>query len=167
MFIAHMPAGYLLTRYFQHKTRNYSRGLMWTGLIASIFPDFDLAYFFLIDHRQHPHHEYLTHMPLVWAAFALLMWGMAWLTNKPKLVPCIGVVLSNVLLHMAMDSIMAGIYWLYPFSDIEVNLLHITKHYDWWVLNFVLHWTFMLEIFIVFIALNVWITNAKKYPHCR
>lgn len=167
MFIAHMPAGYLLTRYLQRKTRNDSRGLMWTGLIASIFPDFDLAYFFLIDHRQHPHHEYITHMPLAWVALALLMWGVARLANKPKLVPYIGVVLANVLLHMVMDSIMAGIYWLYPFSDIEVNLLHITKHYDWWVMNFVLHWTFMVEILIVFLAFNVWIIHAKKYSYRR
>lgn len=167
MFIAHMPTGYLLTRYLQRKMGNHSRGLMWTGLIASIFPDFDLAYFFLIDHRQHPHHEYLTHMPLIWGALALFTWAMAMLSSKPTLVPYIGVVLANALLHMVMDSVTAGIYWLYPFSDIEVNLLHITKHYDWWVLNFVLHWTFMLEIFIVFMALNVWITDAKKYPHRR
>lgn len=162
MFIAHLPAGYLITRHIQCKIGNDSQWLRWAGLIASIFPDFDLAYFFLIDHRQHPHHEYITHMPLAWLGLAVLLWGILRIVNRPRLIPFIGVVLANVLLHMVMDSIMAEIYWFYPFSDMAVNLLHITKHYDWWVLSFVLHWTFMLEIFIVFIAFHVWITPCKK-----
>ena len=167
MFIAHLPGGYLLTRHIQNRIGNHSLSLRITGLVASIFPDFDLAYFFLIDHRQHPHHEYLTHMPVFWLTLALVTYLMARATRLFWLIPYIGVVLVNLMLHMVMDSVMAEIYWLYPFSDAAVNLLHITKRYGWWVLNFALHWTFLIEIFIALLAFDVWMTDGKKYSHCR
>lgn len=166
MFIAHLPGGYLLTRHIQNRLGNTSPTLRIAGLIASIFPDFDLLYFFLVDHRQTPHHQYWTHMPFFWLTLASMAYLVASAARLRQFIPYIGVILANVMLHMAMDSVMAEIYWLYPFSNVPVNLLHITKHYDWWVLNFALHWTFLIEILIVFIAFDVWMTDGKKYSHC-
>ncbi len=50
----------------------------------------------------------------------------------------------------------AGIYLLYPFADIEVNLVTVPARYDFWVWNFILHPTFLFEILIVTIAGAVW-----------
>lgn len=167
MFIAHLPAGYLLTRHLQRKAGNPARGLMVAGLIASILPDSDLFYFYLIDHRSMPHHHYLTHWPLTWITLALLMWGVLHLIGKPRAIPYVGMMLANTLLHILMDSVMATTYWFEPFFDTGVNLLHISSRYHWWVFNYVLHWTFMLEIFIVLIALHSWIAHAEEHPDRR
>ncbi len=41
MFIAHAPAGYLLHRLWR------PRAPLWVALVASVFPDLDLLYFYL------------------------------------------------------------------------------------------------------------------------
>ena len=55
MFVAHIPAGYLLTRYLSrgHADR---KALILTGLVASVLPDTDLLWFYLVDNRQTAHH---------------------------------------------------------------------------------------------------------------
>tara|TARA_R110000868_G_scaffold10226_12_gene50135 strand:+ start:655 stop:852 length:198 start_codon:yes stop_codon:yes gene_type:complete len=63
MFIAHLPAGYLLTSAIQTRARNQSLSLLATGLVASVLPDADLLWFYLFDNRQHVHHAYITHTP--------------------------------------------------------------------------------------------------------
>ncbi|MEQ1704745.1 MAG: metal-dependent hydrolase [Rickettsiales bacterium] len=162
MFIAHLPAGYLLTKAIQHKTRNHSRYLMWAGLTASIFPDIDLFYFYLIDNRQTLHHHYITHLPLAWMAMALIAWGILHCMGKKNYLIFVGVAFANLMLHMVLDSIAAGIDWLYPLVDIEINLVEVPARYDWWVWNFFLHWTFSLEILIIIAALIVWKRACKK-----
>ncbi len=162
MFIAHLPAGYMLTKVIQEKTGNYSRSLFAAGLVASVFPDIDLLYFYLIDKRQNIHHHYITHLPLAWLLLAMGAWGCAYVTGRKNLNIYIGVILANIMLHMALDSIAAGIYWLYPLSDIELNLVKVPALYGWWVCNFIFHWTFSLEILIIIAALTVWKNTCKK-----
>ena len=155
MFIAHLPAGYLLTRFIQDKARNPSRSLMWVGLLASIFPDFDLLYFYLIDNRQTEHHRYFVHMPITWLILAGLAWLLLFLTKKTRYSIYIVVALANLLLHLCLDSVAANIYWLYPLSETPVNLVEVPARYDGWVWNFFLHWTFALEMLIVIAAIYV------------
>lgn len=162
MFIAHLPAGYILTKYIQHKSVNSSLRLLRLGLIASIFPDIDLFYFYLVDNSQILHHHYITHLPLAWLALASILYGAVLLAGKKQYLIYLGVALVNVMLHMFLDSIAAGIYWLYPLSDMEINLVQIPVIYDWWIWNFVFHWTFLLEISIIITTLIVWIRSCKK-----
>ena len=49
---------------------------------------------------------------------------------------------------MTPDSIAAEIYWLAPFPDFHLNAVRVPARYDWWVWNFILHWTFAIEIAI-------------------
>lgn len=162
MFIAHLPAGYILTKYIQHKSGNYSRWLLWIGLIASVFPDIDLFYFYLIDNRQTLHHHYITHLPLAWLTLASILYGIFVVTGKKQYMVYLAVVFANVMLHMALDSIAAGIHWLYPLVDLEINLVNVPAIHDWWVWNFVFHWTFLLEISIILSSLIVWMHSCKK-----
>ena len=162
MFIAHFPVGYILTKYIQHKSENYSKRLLWTGLVASIFPDIDLFYFYLVDNRQTLHHHYITHLPLAWLTLASILYGIFAVTGKKQCIIFLAVAFANVILHMALDSIAAGIHWLYPLVDLEINLVNVPATYNWWVWNFVLHWTFLLEISIIITALIVWIRSCKK-----
>lgn len=162
MFIAHLPAGYLLTKAIQYKTDNHAKKILWVGLIASIFPDSDLLYFYLIDNRQTLHHHYITHLPLAWLALAILTSVVLKHTNKTHHLIFVGVAFANILLHMVLDSIAAGIDWLYPIMDGELNLVTVPARYDWWVWNFVLHWTFALEILIMIAAYCVWKRSHKE-----
>lgn len=49
---------------------------------------------------------------------------------------------------MTPDSIAAEIYWLAPFPDFHLNAVHVPARYDWRVWNFLLPWTFIIEIAI-------------------
>ncbi|HVG49734.1 MAG TPA: metal-dependent hydrolase [Rubellimicrobium sp.] len=156
MFIAHLPAGYLLTSAIEARTGDRSRAVLLTGLAASVLPDLDLLWFYLVGDRQNVHHAYLPHLPLFWIAVAALAWMAGRALRLPRAPLLIGVALANLLLHMVLDSIAAGIWWLRPFSDLEVNLVRVPAVQAWWVWNFVLHWTFALELAITAAALALW-----------
>ncbi|HEX5870580.1 MAG TPA: metal-dependent hydrolase [Longimicrobium sp.] len=150
MFIAHLPAGYLATRLVlrrQPVPEPLRRKLIALGMIASVLPDLDLLWFYFVDHRRQVHHAYLPHLPLAWialfAAAALVLRlrrasRAAWLAMI--------VVAANILLHQVLDTLAGGIRWAWPFSRAEFVLSHVEARYEPWYLNFVLHWTFALEI---------------------
>ena len=135
---------------------------MVTGLVASIFPDIDLFYSYFITSHRVKHHDYWTHIPLFWVAVAAISTLFIKISGKRGLSIYLWVGFSNVMLHMMMDSIAAEIKWLYPFSNWELNLVKIPAIHHWWVLNFVLHWTFGLEILIIVIAAFVWIKDQRQ-----
>ena len=163
MFVGHMPAGYILTSAMRGRAPSWNKALMATGLVASILPDADLLWFYMVDQRQTVHHAYITHTPAFWlgvaAAALTVCWVMKWRVG-PLFV---GVALANVLLHLALDSIAAEVYWLWPFPVLPVNIVHIPAHYGWWVWNFVLHWTFALELIVILVAVVLW-TSQRKRP---
>ncbi|HEV7822952.1 MAG TPA: metal-dependent hydrolase, partial [Burkholderiales bacterium] len=71
MIIGHLPAGYLLSTftYMRLGSDVVSRQVfLLAGMAGAIAPDADLLYFYLIDQRQHHHHTYFTHFPVVWLA---------------------------------------------------------------------------------------------------
>lgn len=154
MFIAHMPAGFLLSRYLLKDKRDDPSYIkyLFIGLIASIAPDFDLAYFHLIDARQHPHHSYWTHIPIFWVSiYTLLVYPVyKWLGRTG--VKLLSMFLLCGLLHMSLDSVASGIKWLYPIDKSYFGLWRIPSVYDWWVANYLFHWTFAIEVAICSIA---------------
>lgn len=154
MFIAHLPAGYLLSKgmaamnHLRHLNPQAKSKLVVAGMIGAIFPDIDLLYFYLIDHRQHGHHSYWTHLPVFWA-IALLVW-IALFWQRSRAWAWLGIVFGlSALGHMVLDSAAGGIRWLYPVSMEYFRLAHVHAGRSWWVMNFVLHWTFLLEVVIV------------------
>jgi inner membrane protein len=173
VFIAHLPSGWLATRaLLRAPAEPHRRRLLALGMFASILPDLDLLWFFFVDHRRTVHHAYLTHKPGAWlialAAAALGMWMLrarrtAWLA--------LAVLGANVMLHLVLDSTAGGIRWLWPASEAELALSHPPALHDPWWLNFVLHWTFALELAIVAAALAALIvrkrTTGRNRPEPR
>ena len=160
MFIAHLPAGYLLTKALPPAKKK--RSLLITGLFFAVVPDLDLFWFYLVSARQIPHHQYVTHWPLLWVAvfsFALLV---SFVLQRPAMRPYLGIGFAAVILHLALDSIAAEIYWLAPFSYKYINLVHIPAKYSWWVYNFILHWTFAIEMIICLMAVVLLIFSRKR-----
>ncbi|WP_455210928.1 metal-dependent hydrolase [Kaarinaea lacus] len=170
MFIAHMPAGFLLTRYclrsFGSKNLNTGalKNYMLFGLICSVLPDFDLIYFYLIDNRQHAHHSYWTHIPLFWLLLSGLLYFGTKAVFKRKLGLACVILLVNTQLHLFLDSVAGGVYWLYPLNREYYRLFNVSVQFDWWVFNFIFHWSFMFEVIIVVAAIYVVWRDRQLVP---
>lgn len=155
MFIAHLPAGYLL---FKSSPWRLSAPVFAAGLVGALLPDIDMAYFFLVDQRAHHHHNYLTHRPALWLAVACL--GLALRrTSAGRMALALGV---GALLHMLLDSVVGQIGWLWPLSDWAAPLVTVQATHDVWVMSFVAHWTFKLEIAITLLALATFWRTQKS-----
>jgi len=136
MFIAHLPAGYLVSHVLAG-ARAERRSLVATGLFCSALPDTDLLWFYLLDNRQTPHHEYLFHWPFFWIAVAMVLAGATLLCGRRDLLPYLWVGVVCLLVHLLLDSFAAEIYWFAPFSDWHLNAVIVPARFDWWVWNFV------------------------------
>ena len=149
MIIGHLPAGYIASTFLSSKLTVIGvarKWLMWAGMFGAIAPDLDMLYFHLVDQRQHHHHTYWTHYPVVWGA--ALIASMAWLGWAKRSHPAaIAVMFSlNGFIHLLLDTIVGDIWWLAPFVDQRFSLFTVPALYQPWWLNFVLHWSFALEL---------------------
>lgn len=162
MFIAHAPAGYLLTRALW--ARLDDRTPMGAALVASLLPDIDMLWFFLVDGRQHGHHSYLTHLPAFWT-WALGVAAIGALCARRRDLARTSLCLwLNLMLHLLLDSAFSGIKWLWPLRDTYLGLFAVPRRYDLWWANFLLHWTFLLELGICGAALAVlWRDRATRW----
>jgi len=161
MFVAHIFGGYLSARQclksFAKAESDLSPVKYYVifGLLCSILPDIDLLYFYFLDHRQHPHHSYWTHMPIFWIGASVILYMFERLVMKKKQAPLSILLLTGAFLHLILDSVAGGIYWLFPWSETYFRLFTITPRFDWWVLNYIIHWTFLLEILIISVSVYV------------
>ncbi|MFC1810103.1 metal-dependent hydrolase [Patescibacteria group bacterium] len=146
MFLAHLPAGYLLTKKLQkhHKIEKY----LALGLFASILPDLDLVWWALIDNSQHFHHSYWIHIPFYWLIIGLIALAIIKIAKRDELIMPLIVFMAGIFLHLILDTFVGGIKWLYPFSYESIFIANVPAVYDYWVWNFILHWTFLLEVVI-------------------
>lgn len=152
MLIAHLPAGYLLARRIAPRLASGPadlRRLMAVGLVGSVFPDIDLAYFYLADGRQTLHHDYWTHIPAFWPAAMLATAGLLWLARMRVPWREYLVFLDGVSVHLGLDTPVGGILWGWPVSLDRFLLIEIPTRFDWWVWSFILHWSFLAELAIV------------------
>jgi inner membrane protein len=163
MFIGHLPAGYLATRLLlrgRDLPRAAGRRLMALGLAASVLPDLDLLWFFTVDDRRQVHHAYLPHKPVAWLIALGVAAGVMRLMRAPRVGwTALAVLGVNVMLHLVLDTTAGGIRWLWPWMEAEFAMSQPTARFHPWYLNFVLHWTFALEMALVITALWVWLRS--------
>lgn len=161
MFIAHLPAGYLAARAVAAGCKRYMPGFRWpvllaTALFFSVLPDFDLLWFYWVDNRQVLHHRYYTHLPVFWLVLLVpslifMLAARCWL-----LAVYTFTALFSVLTHQFLDTISGGIKWLWPMANDWTRWFTVPAIYDEWIVNFIFHWTFLLELGICLIAVFVW-----------
>lgn len=167
MFIAHMPAGYICTHKllqtmgYTEKDSYYLR-FMILGIIASIFPDADLLYFYFIDNRQHIHHSYWTHIPIFWVGILLLSVVVARILKNKALMSASIIFTANAFLHTVLDTMIGGIMWLYPLNHEYITVFSVSPRYRWWIWNFLIHWTFVFEILIIVGAGRIFLHSRKS-----
>lgn len=144
MLIAHLPAGYLTAR-----AGGASRGpLLWAALIGSVFPDFDMIWFLFVDQGSIHHHKYWVHAPGFWLILAAVI--LPFLSRPARRAGF--MFLAAVMVHIALDTNAGGIMWLWPFSDHLYTFVTVPATQSNWVLSFMLHWTFLLELAVITLA---------------
>lgn len=156
MFIAHGPCGYLLSiatlKRLSERPAS-STVLIGAGVFGAIFPDIDLFYFYLIDERNTHHHRFFTHWPILWLGLLLCS---AWVYSKRRVGAAMLLFSLGGFSHMILDSLVSDIWWFAPFVDKPFSLAVVTDRYDPWWLNFLLHWSFAVELLICGCALALW-----------
>ncbi|NBZ86102.1 metal-dependent hydrolase [Stagnihabitans tardus] len=148
MLIAHLPSGYLL-----------ARGAGWrmaACLAGAVFPDLDMIRFWLEGGRIH-HHAYFTHLPAFWAGVSLV----ALVVLRGARLGWALAFLAGVWLHLCLDTVAGDVMWLWPWSDRMIHLAEVPATYDSWVISFVLHWTFLLELGITAAAAGLFLRHRK------
>ena len=162
MFLAHLPAGYIVARRLAPRLAPdaaRARRLMAVCLAASVLPDIDLLYFYLGDGRQTLHHDYWTHIPAFWLLSTGAAVALFRIARVPVPWPAVAGLLAGVFLHLALDTVTGGIAWLYPYHTGRIVLIEVPARFGWWVWNFVLHWSFALEV-----AILVWAGRELGLP---
>lgn len=151
MFIGHLPTAYLALKPFQ---RRVGAPAFAAGLVGSVLPDIDLILFYFVDGRAFHHHEYLTHRPVLWGA--ILLFGLAILSlRRPAGVAVVLLGLGG-LIHMLLDSIAGSIAWGWPVFSTSLTLVIVPATHDNWILSFLNHWTFKVELMLCALAALVW-----------
>ncbi|MHA6263136.1 metal-dependent hydrolase [Arenibacterium sp. CAU 1754] len=155
MFIGHLPGAYLALK--ASPTR-IAPVLFGTALVGSVLPDVDLAAFYFWHDRAFHHHEYITHRPLIWVG--LLALGLILSRRMP------GTVLTGLgvggVIHMLLDSITGQITWGWPVSDFAQPLVVVPATRSHWILSFLTHWTFLVEITVCSVAALVWWRSSRN-----
>lgn len=164
MIIGHLPSGYIAAKLLIKKywpTEHNTTAIKTACITGAIAPDFDMLYFYLVDNKQHHHHSYWPHYPIVWTTLICIsaLWS-AKAKNKywAKLLllfSCCG------FLHILLDSIVGDIWWGAPFIDKPFSLFTVPALYTPWWLNFILHWSFLFELVLVFWAIYLWKSTPR------
>ena len=165
MFVAHIPAGYIVTRQMlkgRSQTAVTTRRLLVLGLVAAVLPDLDLVYFYLIDNRQTLHHHHWPHLPAFWAAVAAPTLALALVVRRPAMLPAWLVFHANIFGHLVLDRVVGHVLWFYPVSAESVVMFDVPARYGWWVWNFVLHWTFLFELLLCGGALALILRSSRR-----
>ena len=160
MLTAHAPAGYAVSKLavsmgWIPKSAASPRTAIGVGVFAALLPDLDMLYFLTIDQRQHLHHSYWTHIPLFWVAVCGAAIIGSFLLRCHRIIPLIVLAGVNLLLHCFLDTIVAGILWHKPFSHRYTVFAEVPNVYPYTALNFILHWTFVLEVLVWLAALGM------------
>jgi hypothetical protein len=62
-------------------------------------------------------------------------------------------------LHFVLDTFTGGIVWLYPFNGNTFMFFTVPPISQSWVVSFVFHWTFLIEISIVVLAAAIFVKS--------
>lgn len=166
MFIAHLPSGYILSQYIlkQFKSVATTPLVLIVGAIGAIAPDFDMAYFYLIDHQQTHHHKYISHWPILWFSLVFAFSLGFCFAKQSKLVFLALVFSLGGVLHIVLDSFVGDIWWFAPFIDKPYALFSVPARFQPWWLNFIIHWSFIMELIICAWAWLIYRNDSNKTP---
>ena len=160
MLIAHVPAGYIVSK-IMHKGNNVS--FIFCSLVFSLWPDFDLIYYYFFENTKAFHHTYLPHLPITILISFLVTLPFTYLKCFKNIKIYYWLFFVNWILHLLLDSFTGGILWAYPFSDKMFVLIKIPPIYQSWYISFILHWSFLIELSIITWAMILWTKTGSLF----
>ena len=151
MHYAHLPAGYitskLLFKEFDKSPVKFNRFAFW-GMVGAVAPDFDLIYYYLVDHKDHHHHGYFTHFPFFWLCFFCISLIWMRIDNSQHQSPSLAFIFSfNGFIHMILDTIVGCLWWLEPFMKMDQPIA-LEQYIPWD--------SIYLELFVFLWSLYLW-----------
>ena len=184
----HLSAGYLITRaVLAQSAAIFSPTqiliLYAIGILSGELPDVDLIWFNWVHfwrkvrnpkyqkHTLDSHRDYFSHAPLLWLVITGLIMAVGYLASSPFTEFTGLLILLGTWSHFALDSIEAGIMWLWPFShrrfalhkvdEREQDFDHGVVSYYWtWIrYGYFKYWTAYIEIVLSVISLSVLISS--------
>ncbi len=165
MFVAHMPAGYLIGTAITQRWPGAATRATWTAiLLGSVAPDLDLLYFYFVSDRGFNHHIYPPHVPIVWLLTTLLValalwraplrWRVAW-----------AMFCTGWFIHLVLDTVGGRIWWLWPWVTTPYTFIQVPRRFDVWWLNFLTHPSMLIELAITVSAALLWWRRRQKGPY--
>ena len=157
MLIAHAPTGMLMAAVLiklKPQAVSWQRWYL-MGAVMGVLPDLDMLWFYLVDHRQYHHHVYVPHWPIVWLSISVL--ALVWYGIKQSKAAACAVLLGLTgISHMVLDSVVGDIGWLKPWHDGLYAMFEVSNRYSAWQLNFIIHWSFAMELGLLLLAVWQW-----------
>jgi len=89
------------------------------------------------------------HLPFFWLCVATV--ALPLLASRGYLRAGL-VFFAAILMHLILDTIGGGIAWAAPFDMRLIEWVTVPATQSHWILSFLLHWTFALEMVIWAIA---------------
>lgn len=131
------------------------------GAVMGMLPDLDMLWFYFVDHRQYHHHVYVPHWPIVWLSISVL--ALVWYGIKQSKAAACAVLLGLTgISHMVLDSVVGDIGWLKPWHDGLYAMFEVSNRYSPWQLNFIIHWSFAMELGLLLLAVWQWRRKRLK-----
>lgn len=160
MFIAHLPAGFLVGTVIARRWPGAMTPLAWWALLlGSIAPDIDLLYFYLLSDGSINHHVYPPHVPIVWLICTCV--GSLCLLKAPSVLRTAWLLFcAGWCLHLVLDTVAGGIWWLWPWVTTPYVLLVVPRRFDDHWLNLLSRPAIVLELVIVVCAWLRWRTST-------
>ena len=164
MIIAHGPAGYIFTKPASYFVSEKNRkAFIFCGLFGSIAPDLDWIYSIFFDDLSRSHHSYWSHIPFYWLMIGIMFLPLAPFFKRTALL--FYIFLSNVMIHLVLDTPVGGIQWYAPSSEEYVSYYIIPAVYPpeslkiipMWLWSTFHHWYFYVEIKVCIFACAMFI----------
>lgn len=159
MYIAHLPAGYLLYKGVV-KCRpdlefSNRKSLLICSLVGSVLPDFDMVYWHFSQIKTF-HHSYWTHCPAFWAGIYLITFLLFAIHKRlpPIQLHCL---MASVFIHLVLDTPVGRIKWLFPLSEKYIYFDRVLRGQFYWA-----HWIFWIEIAITFTAIGLFLRSCRS-----
>jgi membrane-bound metal-dependent hydrolase YbcI (DUF457 family) len=162
MFLAHLPAGYLVGASIARRWPQAISPMAWAAILCgSVAPDLDLLYFYLLSDHTINHHVYPPHVPIVWLITTCLLGLCLW--HGPQRWRVVWAMFcTGWLLHLAMDTVAGGIWWLWPWVTTPYVLIVVPRRFDNALLNLISHPSILLEAIIIACGWQQWRERGKR-----
>lgn len=159
MIFSHAPAGFLVTYatkkiWDKNLTKRQTLWIFIIGTFSAILPDFDVLYFYLFK-ADSTHRELFTHSFFIYLVIALIIFLVGFLLKKQFIKSISIVFFFSILSHLLLDSLTAGVLWLYPFNNYLYGLLSISCMNDGFYGQNLFVFTLSVEVLMFVLLFNL------------